>query len=280
MDELNNQNINSNKNMNNMDDILLNPEDKKTPVRDPLLAARVLEEQKKMPSEPINIKKSPQQTTPKNNTPENKKSNIKAVRTYSKDVSEMMKKQKTSLAQIVIAEQKNKEDELSQTSPKTPKNRVFKALSIIFITLGILIIAGGGFYFLQNKSSVTKKQKIVKSLIFAETQKEIDLTNLTKQKIINSTSEEIKTLDIRLDYIEYLYLTKKIADVNDNTKDSIKTSVSTQTFFTNIGIKIPGILSRSLKNKFMFGIHSFNGNAPFIILETNFFDNAFAGMLE
>ena len=43
---------------------------------------------------------------------------------------------------------------------------------------------------------------------------------------------------------------------------------------------MPPILLRSLRPDFMLGTHSFNKNQPFLVLKTDYYDNAFAGMLE
>ncbi len=265
----------------NMEGVLLDTPNKNSNVRDPLFAARVLGEQGKI------SRKNGDGETPniKNTTIHKEKDSIKkkfgdrAIRTYHGDVTEIMRGQKTSLAQIVIAEQKSKDEHSYNTSPKSDKNKTLKILSLILIVLGLLVLFGGVFYFTQNrKSSQNKQEPKIKSIIFAESYKEIDLTNLTKQKIINTLSLEIKTLDIRLDYIEYIYPVEIIKNIKN--EEGVKVSANTQIFFSKIEAKIPDVLSRSLEKEFMFGIHSFNGNQPFIILKTNFTENAFAGMLE
>jgi len=258
-----------------MEDILLDTENKNkvSAVRDPLFAARVLEEQKKVMEEMPKVEK-PKSPVNEEEKQKEKKFNPNAIRTYRGDVTEMMKGQKTSLAQIIIAEQKEKTKDFLETSPSSSKNKVFKTLSMALIILGFSIIAGGVYYFMQNKDSTQDGQKEkVGSIIFAELYKEMNLTNLTGQKIINAIANEIMVLDIRLDYIEYIYPT-------ESTDSDIKVSASAQTFFNKIDAKMPGTLTRSLEKEFMFGIHSFNENQPFVILKTNFPENAFAGMLE
>jgi hypothetical protein len=56
--------------------------------------------------------------------------------------------------------------------------------------------------------------------------------------------------------------------------------VSASDFMRKINSKIPDILSRTLTNQWMIGTYGDEtGNFPFIILKTDFFQNAFAGML-
>jgi len=56
--------------------------------------------------------------------------------------------------------------------------------------------------------------------------------------------------------------------------------ITPQRFFGIMSTRMPDSLLRSFRSEFMFGIHSFNGNQPFMILNTDFFESTFAGMLK
>jgi len=256
---------------------------KKTPVRDQLFTSKILDQEKQ-----INQRKSPEL-----GISEDKKvmkpdasniaegSFIKNIRTYQSDVQEQIKNQKTSVVQMVLEEQKKKDAKKTGKSITSKRNLPFFILSIIFIIAGISIVSAGVWYYIFKDTDETKipKNELVDSMILAEAQKEINITKKNKDEIVKAISEEIRTLDIRLDFIEHIYPTKEIAQPEKLGEEGLMARTTAQEFFRKLEFKMPDTLLRSLGEKFMIGIHSFNGNEPFIILTTDFFENTFAGML-
>jgi hypothetical protein len=55
--------------------------------------------------------------------------------------------------------------------------------------------------------------------------------------------------------------------------------LSAPEFLAAIGARVSAEFVRSLKDEFTAGTHAFDGNQPFIILTTDLYENAFAGML-
>ena len=262
--------------------ILLKKEGVETPVRDPLFAAKVLkkeQEQKEAQAQEKDIDIIELQKE----IPE-KQSVLRAIRTYKNDVAEALKKNKTSIAQVVLAEQSKRRKAIEEKSPLSKKNIPFFVLSIIFATISIVALLGGSFYFFYDKKNtqVPTVAPKVNSLIFSELQKEIDITDKSKNKITGELTSEISNLNARLDFIENIYFTKQIGASTKSPSlaktQTIKTLVTTEQFFKAIGSKMPDSLLRSLDRSFTFGIHIFNKNQPFIILKTNFFENTFAGL--
>ena len=75
----------------------------------------------------------------------------------------------------------------------------------------------------------------------------------------------------KLDTVENIYITENI--------NGSETAAAAQRFFFFIDSRVPPSLLRSLGNNFALGFHTFNGNHPFLVLKTGFYENAFAGML-
>jgi len=209
---------------------------------------------------------------------------IKTVRTYQDDVIKTMKEQKTSLTKMVVAEKKKQE----KTGIKIKKESGSKK-KIMFITtiLISIVIVGGlvGFYFFkesQPKIPPTIKELQIPNFIFPNYVKEIYLSRLNRDKIIENLELEKTSISIPLSSIIQLYLTKE-----DQTKQFIieetegnKLLITTDVFFNTIGTKTPPILTRSLSSDFMFGYHSSLGNNPFLFFNVKSYNNAFSGMLE
>jgi len=267
-------------------DILLSKESatiegsKRTPVRDPLFASKILEQEKiKEQIKPAGIEK----TTTGKASPKGiqSASAIKNIRTYQSDVAEQIKSQKTSVVQMVLEEQKKKEAKKTEKAVTSKRNLPFFIMSIVFVIAGISIVSPGVWYYFFKDGDITKipEDMRVESIIFAEAQKEFNISKKSKDEIINNISEEIQTLDIRLDFIEHIYPTKEILAAEMLGEEGLRARVTAQEFFKKMEFKMPDTLLRSFGEKFMIGIHSFNGNEPFIILTTDFFENTFAGML-
>lgn len=259
------------------EDILLNKDDayRRTPVKDQLFAARVLAEEQK-PYEPsTKIPARGEIPLPARIEPEEKI--LKPLRTYQGDVAETLKKQKTSVVQMVLAEHDKKERFKEDSRATSKRNLPIVAISAILALMGIGIIAGGAIYFINERAAqIHVETAEVPSIIFAETAKGLDIAGLSPDSLTRAISTEVIGEKPRLDTILSVYFTKPAG----SAPETMAARISAQEFFTAIGSAMPDTLLRSLAQEFMFGIHAFNGNEPFILLKTNFFENSFAGMLK
>jgi len=265
------------------EDILLdkNALEPRTALRDPLFAAHVLRQEqeagKQSAADAAPVPRQPQAPPPA--PPE--APSIKALRTYQGDVAEALKKQKTSVIQMVLAEHDRKEKNREALSPTSKKNLPLVAVSIFFVVLSILLIGGGGLYYAAKQKNISGAPKAVEvpSLVFAETKKGIEITGLSRDRIINEVSAEITGANLRLDFIEHIYFAERLDPSAPRDENNALRLVGTDTFLRAIESKMPNTLSRSLEPLFMLGTHAFNGTEAFLILKTSFFENAFAGML-
>ena len=211
--------------------------------------------------------------TPKTNLSRNEGqfigSQTRVVRTFETDIAEAMKEKKGSVVKIAMAEHKRREG-LTDLEEAPKKNNKWWLFSAIILILGGVIFYG---FISINKKINTVNTTEVRSdaLISSDKEKEIDTAKLSQTKLVNAVNTELDST-IRLDSIERIYLTETVG--------SLKAPIKTERFFSILGARIPPILLRSLSDKFMLGIHSFNGNQPFIILKTDFYENAFLGLLK
>jgi len=197
------------------------------------------------------------------------------VRTFQSDISDLIKKGGVSASKVAIAETKRRsknEDggkiEISDTEHK--RSIIIGWVSIILLVGGLIFLS---FIFLNSKEDKTKSEVFVApSQIFVGSQKEIDTTDLDREEIILAIQKEISETDIRLNTIRQIYFTRRILD----TKEILPPNI----FFGTLTLDIPPIFLRLFSGDYMFGIHSFNGNTPFIIANVTGFDNAFSGMLK
>lgn len=197
------------------------------------------------------------------------KNSVKAIRTYQSDVAESVKENKTSVAHMVIAEEARKRRLSEFDSPGSKRN-------ITFVFLGLALIAMGGFtaLFIYNKeqrarTAIQGAQN--QSLIFAENHRSLSVTGLGSDALAKAIGTKVRNANNKLDTIENISFSEK--------EGAVEVPVTTERFFFFLDTRIPSALLRSLDPVFMFGIHTFNGNRPFLIFQTNYYENSFAGML-
>lgn len=192
------------------------------------------------------------------------------VRTFESDLARVMRDKKGSVIKIAMAEHKRRADEI-EFKEKVPKKNII----LLFFTL--LSVAGGlaflGFVFINKKTNeISISETKIVPIIFSEKQKDSDITGFSKTKLINKMGELLADTSLRLDTIENVPLLETVGGGS--------VPISTERFFSLLGTRIPPVLLRSFDSKFMLGIHAFNGNKPFIILKTDFYENAFLGFLK
>ncbi|MEK7614595.1 MAG: hypothetical protein AAB428_02930 [Patescibacteria group bacterium] len=194
---------------------------------------------------------------------------LKALRTYQADVAESLRSNKTSIASMVMAEQNRKGKLAELDSPVSKKNIILITISAIFLLAGIVSV----FLVFSKPGSPADSAKLPKnpSLVFVENEKQISATGINSEILAKTISAEVSGANNKLDSMENVYLSE---DVDGN-----EIALTTQRLFFFLDNRMPPSLLRSLGKKFMLGIHNFNGNHPFLILQTNFYENAFAGML-
>lgn len=209
---------------------------------------------------------------------------MKTIRTYKSDVVEEMKKQKSSLTSMVLAE-KDKQQKQGKFAPKAkPDKKIFILLGGTFM---VLVIGVVGYLLVKpNPNTGNENQEItvqqISTLILPNYKREIYVDRVKRDNIITALQKEKAETSIPLGYVIQFFITTE-----DKTKSFViedepdyKLMVTTESFFDGIESKIPNSLVRNLGQEFIFGYHSSLGNNPFLILKVKSYNNVFAGMLE
>jgi hypothetical protein len=196
----------------------------------------------------------------------------KSIRTYASDVAEVLKKEKTSVTEMTLAESKKRQEEKIVPTKEhvelTKRNWTFGLVAIALIAVG-LVALGTSFLFLRGMDVVEEKQ--IPSLIFSNDFREIKTDGLSKKQLQEKTNEEREAVKGTLGSIINLYLTEKTIDS--------KRLITAQEFLGKIGSRASSSFSRALSEEFLLGVHIFDGNDGFLIFKVKSFENAFAQML-
>jgi len=198
----------------------------------------------------------------------------KGIHTYASDMAQALRTEDGSVVKIAIAEQKKREKEKENTTPTSKKNLALAGAGIFFILVALIVIAY--FVFQANAPAPTTSDNVkIDSLIYAESKKVIDTTDLGDDRLAGAIASEIKNNSLAIDVIENISLQKNIS-INPPSA----TELTTPEFFSRFGTDAPGALVRSLGDKFMIGVDSYNGNELFILFTTNSLSDTRAGMLD
>lgn len=198
------------------------------------------------------------------------------VRTYQSDVAIALKEKKGSVVRIAAAEEKRRQEQggvaVPDMEPVLKKKRLLiAAISLAAVGIGVLVF----LFFTQKQKEITPAETATPSapsIIFVNSQKEMPIDGKDRDALVADVSKEIRGANVRLDFIEQFFFTK--------TEGAVKTIVSAGDFFSLAFEHIPPTLLRSFEKEYILGVHSFNGNTPFLLARLNFFENTFSGMLK
>lgn len=206
-----------------------------------------------------------------------KAADLKALRTYEGDVAEVLAHSQASRSSIAIAEARKEsgEDRIQNEEP----SHVGRNLLLTVLSLLILVAGAGGAYYLYSQSALapsTPQAPVVQSvpsLIPADSQDVISIDGLSAPATLARIQSEIAKQTPPNSITEIIPI---------ETLSGQKTRVSASEMLGLMEITPPDILSRSLDSPWMLGVYTGSDGAKsaFIVATTNFFQNAFAGMLQ
>lgn len=235
-------------------------------------------EQKPRPDEVVAPKISPLKEAQAKKEKEHK-SLLKKIRTYETDAAENIRKKKTSLSSMVIAEKKRAEKEAKyddEEGRRTSKAVFSVILSIILIAGGVGVL-GAWFYFSYDRGDAPENPF---SATFLEANSEE--TILLADPFTSKLPEEIKNIKSSLTLSRgevYVPIFSKTVPGELPEDEDLIIALSSREFLELLSVRAPLSLYRSLDPKFVMGVWQGEEKEAFLVLKTTFFQNAFASML-
>lgn len=214
----------------------------------------------------------------------------KALRTYESDVADFMSQEKSSVASIAIAENNRREKEKDTVDSQKNNERNsderkhnLKKLSLLLISL--IFIGGGivGAYYLYTKSPLAKEtivaplQNKTNSLVLSDSFATITVDGLLPNDIITKINDEVSKEQVVNSIKEIIFVQK----TNNTGDENVLTRIGGPKMFEIMDISVPDILARTITDEWMMGVYSsqLGDKDVFIVATTDYFQNAFAGML-
>jgi hypothetical protein len=207
---------------------------------------------------------------------------LKPLRTYERDVADMIRAHQTSEIAINLAKKKKEESKpeikVAQEKKKfvfvAPKDRVnhnkfYTVLSIIFIFIGVGILFT--IYFIKLSTQEVKiSTPAINTFIPSNEGIVFSINKLDQTQIAEKFSEILKEKKSD-DVVTYIKITTQTG--------STTVEADAETFFKTTFKNIPSSLTRSFDKKMFAGIYAKEKNNPFFIIQIDSFDRAFEGML-
>ena len=207
---------------------------------------------------------------------------LSRIRTYEGDVANTVKKQKTSVSSIYLAQQKvNNADRKASGEARPSKRGAF-----FYLTLSLILILGGigllyGWYtfvFLPEGGSRLDTPSELSLVPANSIQEFIFEESLTKADLTSALKALKSEPPVSLGEIFAIYFVK---DFVGPEGQKVKAPVSAREFLEKLEVNAALPLYRSLRPEFTYGIHQMAPeNGAFLILKTTFYQNAFASMLD
>lgn len=205
-------------------------------------------------------------------------STLRPVRTFKDDIERTVSQTNASLVKVLAAEQtKHSQVQAEQSEPTQPTNTssyLKIALSGLLVGVGVTMVVVA-FIMLRPGPTVITVSNLPEYII-TEEQIQVDATGKNRRDLMSTLQAQQDVVQLELGSMAHLYLTitEELPDGGSRT-----TLMSAEKFLDQIESRAPAPLVRTLNDNMMLGVHMFDGNEPFLILKTSFFENAFAGML-
>lgn len=205
----------------------------------------------------------------------NVKKSTPTIRSYAYDIKSKVRDEGVSLAQIVMAEERKKEETHQTEADITTRDKQGTLLKFMLISIGIIALLGGVAAYLFTIYSRAPVSTNVNTpspgLIRTEKITPIVLKDGYKTTLLQAVSL-LKTSSIPQGTLNDIQFKESVG--NENLE------VNAFRFLVILESKVPETLSRSLLPGYSFGLHSLEKNEPYIILQSESYENAFSGMLE
>jgi hypothetical protein len=189
------------------------------------------------------------------------------IRTLKADSEALIKSGITTVISSAAAAARRRAREGSYLHDEATSPRWLRILGIIGVLL--LLVGGGLLMYVSLKPTNT--------IVPITASRPIDATRTISIDITRKNDLSLRTLFLK----QVGDLEGKLGSVVavDFSKDTSKTAITTREFFTTFNFRAPDAFTRALDPAYMLGVHIFDGNQPFLIFKTDYFEQAFAGML-
>lgn len=204
-----------------------------------------------------------------------KKHHRKAIRTYYSDIAETVKGHDVSMVGIALAEKKRQEEHPEKAPVPDKSEDKGGGRKVFAVILAVVLVLGGagilGFLYLHLPEEEVVPEEFKTTLIPTNVEKVLNFTGFSAEDIVSLVEEERLVLDGTLNTI--------ITFIPVDTLGEEQVQLTARMLLGRLNTHADTALLRSVLDEYSLGVHLFDKNHGFLIIKTDFFENAFAGML-
>ena len=217
-------------------------------------------------------------------TPEKKpdpapKSEVSPLQTYRGDIEQVVQEGKgVSVVSIAAAEaeRRGKHPLISKT-PEEIK-AILKSWSMVAAGVALVLVAAGALtvVFLRQTATLSIAEKPPAPFIFVDEVVPVMVKTGQGERgnIMSNLQTARRSVKMPIGLIEWLYLTKQ-----PEQEGAAPVQAGITELLQTIAPQIPPELMRTVEPIYLVGIHSFEENQPFLLLQVDSYETAYAGML-
>lgn len=208
---------------------------------------------------------------------------VPALRTYKSDIESTVRQKNVSVVSIAAAEAERRAAVSSSESPATTEapGGGFSFARIAMVVLGVTLILGAvgllvvSFVRPESSSPLDESSFPPPPFIAVDdtTAGIIPKLGLSRQQLMQNLTEVREDVDLSLGLIARIYLAQET-----ETPAGFET-LGVQELMVSLAPEMPQELLRSLREAYLLGVHSFDGNQPLLIFSVDSFEHGYAGML-
>ncbi len=206
---------------------------------------------------------------------------VKPLETFQRDIESVVQHDNVSVLSIATAEA-NRRATTGEEEPAAKKERTRSTLlNIAMIAGGLIFLIGasGALAYLLVRTSpvpIATTNTGSSTFISVDAVKEITLTpDEPRQQVMANLGAARQATSLSLGLISQLV----VSESSTTPSGSVVSPLSAQDFLTLIAPNIPATLARSLKPDYLLGVHVYNGNQAFILVNVYSYEEAYSGML-
>lgn len=201
------------------------------------------------------------------------------LRTLRSDVEGTVKERKTSMVTIAAAEENRRASKvevmpLNEPAPPRKKSTIF----LLIFALVLLVVGGALLLFAFMPKKVVpiqgEPQLPASTLIFADETIPLALAGRSRTSVMNELVSMRESTKLSIGLIREIYPTKMSTSTNLSEREGIAP------FLQLLAPHASDEFLRTLDQKYIFGVHVFDGNQAFLVVTTSSYEQTFVGMVE
>jgi len=208
--------------------------------------------------------------------PTEEPSEVQALQTYRSDIESVVEDKNISVVNIAAAEAERRGEEGLPQPASTDKSR---SLSVAMILGGALLIAAAvaliAFFFMRPTSVAGPTTPQAPFMTVDSSTLVTIEEGATRETLMTQLQAARVNARVSLGLIEWVYVARPAITLGEAPQE-----LSAADLVSLVSPNAPAGLMRTLEPTYLLGVHSFDENQPFLILQVDSYGTAYAGMLE